>query len=83
MGGPEVIEVGVEEPSPPRTGEALVRVEAAVSVSMLVPIPDGLTFENAACLAVASLTAGGLARAWPLKGREAVVWGAVQLVECW
>ena len=43
---------------------------------MLVPIPEGLSFEDGACLPVAGLTAGGLARVWPLKGREAVVWGA-------
>src|SRR5215469_13272562 len=140
-GGPEVIEVGVEELPPLRTGEALVRVEAAglnhaetlirsanytvrlpfpyplggegsgvvvaigpgapISVgarvcwaavlgscatfvaapaSMLVPIPEGLSFEDGACLAVAGLTAGGLARVWPLKGREAVVWGAAGAV---
>jgi NADPH2:quinone reductase len=47
---------------------------------MLVPIPDSLSFEDAACLAVAGLTAGGLARVWPLKGREAVVWGAAGAV---
>jgi NADPH2:quinone reductase len=136
-GGPDVIEVGVEELPPLKAGEALVRVEAAglnhaetlirsgnyaVSVpfpyplggegsgvvvatgpevsiavgtrvcwaavigscatfltapaSMLVPIPETLTFEDGACLAVAGLTAGGLARVWPLRGREAVVWGA-------
>src|SRR5262249_27996565 len=118
-GGPEVIEIGLEELPPLRTGEVLVRVEAAglnhaetlirsgnytvrlpfpfplggegsgvvvaagpeapVSVgtrvcwaavlgscatflaapaSMLAPIPDDLSFEDAACLAVASLTAG-------------------------
>jgi len=140
-GGPEVIEVGLEELPPLKTGEALVRVEAAglnhaetlirsgnypvrlpfpfplggegsgvvvaigpdapVSVgtrvcwaavlgscatfvaaptSMLVPIPEGLSFEDAACLAVAALTAGGLARVWPLQGREAVVWGAAGAV---
>jgi NADPH2:quinone reductase len=140
-GGPEVIEVDLEELPPLRTGEVLVRVEAAglnhaetlirsgnytvrlpfpyplggegsgvvvavgpdapISVgtrvcwaavigscgtfltapaSMLVPIPDGLTFEDAACLAVASLTAGGLSRVWPLKGRQAVVWGAAGAV---
>ena len=140
-GGPEVIEVGLEELPLLKTGEALVRVEAAglnhaetlirsgnysvrlpfpyplggegsgvvvatgpeapISVgtqvcwaavigscatfmaapaSMLVPIPDGLSFEDAACLAVAGLTAGGLARVWPLKGREAVVWGAAGAV---
>jgi NADPH2:quinone reductase len=141
VGGPEVIEVGVEELPPLRTGEALVRVEAAglnhaetlirsgnytvrlpfpyplggegsgvvvaigpgapISVgtrvcwaavigscatlvtapaSMLVPIPDALSFEDGACLAVAGLTAGGLARVWPLKGRQAVVWGAAGAV---
>jgi NADPH2:quinone reductase len=140
-GGPEVIEVGLEELPPLRTGEALVRVEAVglnhaetlirsgnytvrlpfpyplggegsgvvvatgpgalISVgtrvcwaavigscatlvtapaSMLVPIPEGLSFEDGACLAVAGLTAGGLARVWPLKGREAVVWGAAGAV---
>ena len=137
VGGPEVMEIGVEELPPQRTGEALVRVEAAglnhaetlirsgnytvrlpfpyplggegsgvvvatgpqVAISvgtrvcwagvigscatfvaapapMLVPIPNGLSFEDAASLAVAGLTAGGLARVWPLQGREAVVWGA-------
>jgi NADPH2:quinone reductase len=141
VGGPEVIEVGLEELPALKTGEALVRVEAAglnhaetlirsgnyavrlpfpyplggegsgvvvaigpeaqISVgtrvcwgavigscatfvaapaSMLAPIPDSLSFEDAACLAVASLTAGGLARVWPLKGREAVVWGAAGAV---
>lgn len=48
--------------------------------SMLVPIPEGLSFEGAACLAVAGLTAGGLARVWPLKDRSAVVWGAAGAV---
>jgi len=48
--------------------------------SMLVPIPDGLSFEDSACLPVAGLTAGGLARVWPLKGRAAVVWGAAGAV---
>src|SRR5215469_1700261 len=140
-GGPEVIDVGVEKLPPLRTGEALVRVEAAglnhaetlirsgnytvrlpfpyplggegsgvvvatgpqaaISVgtrvcwgavlgscatfmtapaSLLVPIPEGLSFEDGACLAVAGLTAGGLARVWPLQGREAVVWGAAGAV---
>ena len=41
--------------------------------SMLVPIPDALSFEDAASVAVAGLTAGGLARVWPLAGRTAVV----------
>jgi len=140
-GGPEVIEVGVEELPPLKAGEALVRVEAAglnhaerlirsgnypvrlpfpyplggegsgvvvstgpeVSISvgtrvcwaavigscatfltapasMLVPLPEVLSFEDGACLAVAGLTAGGLARVWPLRGREAVVWGAAGAV---
>jgi NADPH2:quinone reductase len=48
--------------------------------SMLVPIPDGLSFEDAASLAVAALTAGGLVRVWPLAGRSAVVWGAAGVV---
>ena len=52
----------------------------AAPASMLVPIPDDLSFEDAACLAVASLTAGALARVWPLKGRAAVVWGAAGAV---
>ena len=140
-GGPEVIEVGVEEVPPLKTGEALVRVEAAglnhaetlirfgnypvrlpfpyplggegagvvvatdpgapISVgtrvcwaavlgscatfvtapaSMLGPSPEGLSFEDGACLAVAALTAGGLERVWPLQGRQAVVWGAAGAV---
>jgi NADPH:quinone reductase len=140
-GGPEVIEVGVEELAPLKVGEVLVRVEAAglnhaetlirsgnyavhlpfphavggegsgtvvatgpevtISVgtrvcwgavlgscatfvtapaSMLAPIPDVLSFEDGACLAVAGLTAGGLARVWPLKGCAAVVWGAAGAV---
>jgi NADPH2:quinone reductase len=48
--------------------------------ALLVPIPDGLSFEDGACLPVAGLTAGGLARVWPLKGRDAVVWGAAGVV---
>jgi NADPH2:quinone reductase len=140
-GGPEVIEVGIEELAPLKTGEVLVRIEAAglnhaetlirlgsyavripfphavggegsgtvmaigpevtmplgtrvcwagilgscatfinAPVSMLVPIPGGLSFEEGACLAVAGLTAGGLARVWPLEGRWAAVWGAAGAV---
>ena len=136
-GGPDVIEIGLEELPPLKPGEALIKVQAvglnhvetlirsgnytvrlpfpyslggegsgvvvatgaetsismgtrvcwatilgscstfvAAPASMLVPIPDELSFEDAACLAVASLTAGGLARVWPIKGRNAVVWGA-------
>jgi NADPH:quinone reductase len=52
----------------------------AAPASMFVPLPDGLTFEDGACLAVAALTAGGLARVWPLKGHSAVVWGAAGAV---
>ncbi len=140
-GGPEVIEVGVEDLTSPKAGEVLVRIEAAglnhaetlicsgnytvrlpfpyavggegsgtvvatgpevtvplgtwvcwgailgscatfitAPASMLVPIPDGLSFEDGACLAVAGLTAGGLARVWPLEGHAAVVWGAAGAV---
>jgi NADPH2:quinone reductase len=140
-GGPEVIELGVEDLAPLKTGEALVRVEAVglnhaetlirsgnyavrvpfpiavggegagtvvatgpgvamppgtrvcwgailgscatsliAPVSMLVPLPDDLSFEQGACLPVAGLTAGGLARVWPLEGRSAVVWGAAGAV---
>jgi NADPH2:quinone reductase len=48
--------------------------------SLLAPLPDGLSFEAGASLAVAGLTAGGLARVWPLEGRSAVVWGAAGAV---
>jgi NADPH2:quinone reductase len=48
--------------------------------SMFLPLPDSLTFEDGACLAVAGLTAGGLARVWPLQGHSAVVWGAAGTV---
>lgn len=51
-----------------------------VPASQLVPIPDGLSFEDCASLAVAGLTAGGLARVWPLKDRSALVWGAAGVV---
>jgi NADPH:quinone reductase len=47
---------------------------------LLAPIPDGLSFEDGACLAVAGLTAGGLARVWPVEDRAAVVWGAAGAV---
>jgi NADPH:quinone reductase len=140
-GGPEVIEVGVEDLAPLKAGEALVRIEAAglnhaetlirsgnyavrlpfpyalggegsgtvvatgpevtmplgtrvcwggilgscatfvtAPASMLVPLPDALSFEDGACLPVAGLTAGGLVRVWPLKGCAAVVWGAAGAV---
>ena len=140
-GGPEVIEVGVEDLAPLNPGEALVEVAAAglnhaeslirsgnyavrlpfphavggegagavvatgpeVSLAvgtrvcwaavlgscathviapafLLVPIPDGLSFEDGACLAVAGLTAGGLARVWPVAGETVVVWGAAGAV---
>jgi len=140
-GGPEVIEVGVEELPPLKNGEARVRVEFAglnhaetlirsgtypvrlpfpyplggegsgvvlatgpdvsfvagarvcwgavlgscgdlitAPASMLVPLPECLSFEDGASLPVASLTAGGLARVWPLRGHAAVVWGAAGAV---
>jgi NADPH:quinone reductase len=140
-GGPEVIEVSVEQLPQLKAGEALVRVEAAglnhaetlirsgnypvtlpfpyplggegagmvvatspdvtlavgtrvcwaavigscatfliAPASMLVPLPQALSFEAGASLAVAGLTAGGLARVWPLDGRDALVWGAAGAV---
>jgi NADPH2:quinone reductase len=48
--------------------------------SLLTPVRDGLSFEDSACVAVAGLTAGGLARVWPLEGQAAVVWGAAGAV---
>ncbi|WP_312114926.1 zinc-binding dehydrogenase [Brevibacillus reuszeri] len=48
---------------------------------MLVPLPEDLSFEAGASLAHAGLTAGGLARHWPLeKGARAVVWGGAGAV---
>ena len=141
-GGPEVIEVSIEQLPPLEAGEVLVRVEAVglnhaetlirsdsyavrlpfpfslggegagtvlatgpgvtispgtrvcwaavlgscatflvVSSSMVVAIPEDVSTEQAACVAVAGLTAGGLARVWPLqKGSTAVVWGAAGAV---
>lgn len=48
--------------------------------SMLVPLPDSLSFKQGACLPVAGLTAHGLARVWPLEAKSAVVWGAAGAV---
>jgi NADPH2:quinone reductase len=49
--------------------------------AMLVPLPDELSFEDGACLAVAGLTAGGLARVWPLsEGATAAIWAAAGAV---
>jgi NADPH:quinone reductase len=140
-GGPDVIEIGVEDLAPLKAGEVLIEIAAAglnhaetlirsgtytvrlpfphavggegagtvvakapdvslpvgarvcwaavlgscathviAPVFMLAPIPDGLSFEDGACLAVAGLTAGGLARVWPVEGRAAVVWGAAGAV---
>ena len=141
-GGPEVIEVGVEDVPVLREGEVLVRVGAVglnhvetlirsdryvvrvpfpypvggegagtvldvgpgvafrpgarvcwaailgscsthlvAPAAMLVPLPDALSFEDGACVAVAGLTAGGLARVWPLpKDSTAVVWAAAGAV---
>ena len=50
------------------------------SASMLVPIADELSFEDAATLPVACITAGGLARVWQADGRPMVVWGAAGAV---
>lgn len=141
-GGPEVIEIAVEDLPAPRDGDVLVHVEVAglnhaetlirsgsyvvrvpfpypvggegsgtvlevgpgvtlrpgarvcwagmigscatrlvAPAAMLVPLPDSLSFENGACLPVAGLTAGGLARVWPLeKGSTAAVWAAAGAV---
>jgi NADPH2:quinone reductase len=140
-GGPDVIEVGIEDLTPLKAGETLVEVAAAglnhaetlirsgsyavrlpfphavggegagtvvaagpdVSLPvgtrvcwaavlgscathviapafLLAPIPDDLSFEDGACLAVAGLTAGGLVRVWPVKDGAAVVWGAAGVV---
>jgi NADPH:quinone reductase len=140
-GGPDVIEVGLEDLVPLKAGEVLVEIAAAglnhaetlirsgtyavrlpfphavggegsgtvISIGpevslpagtrvcwgavlgscathviapafLLAPIPDGLSFEDGACLAVAGLTAGGLARVWPVEDRAAVVWGAAGAV---
>ena len=48
---------------------------------MLARIPHRLSVEEAACLAVAGLTAEGLSRVWPLdRGSTVVVWGAAGAV---
>jgi NADPH2:quinone reductase len=51
-----------------------------VPATMLTLIPAQLSFEQAASVPVAAITAGGLARVWPLDGRSAVVWGAAGAV---
>ena len=52
-----------------------------VPSSMVVAIPADLSIEQAACIAVAGLTAGGLVRVWPLqKESTVVVWGAAGAV---
>jgi NADPH2:quinone reductase len=48
--------------------------------AMLTPVPDAVSFEQAASLPVAAITAAGLARVWPLEGQTAVVWGAAGAV---
>jgi NADPH2:quinone reductase len=49
--------------------------------SLLAPVPDAVTLEQAATLAHAAVTAEGLARHWPLSPRDvAVVWGAAGAV---
>ena len=81
-----VVATGPETPIPVGTRVCWAAVMGSCATfvtapaSMLAPIPDGLSFEDAACLAVAGLTARGLARVWPLEGREAVVWGAAGAV---
>lgn len=48
---------------------------------LLTPIVDGLGFDEAGRLAHAGLTAGLLARVWPLsEGQRAVIWGAAGAV---
>jgi len=60
-------------------GSCSTRVVAPAA--MLVPLPDALSFEDGACLAVAGLTAAGLTRVWPLaEGSTAVVWAAAGAV---
>jgi NADPH:quinone reductase len=77
--GPEVaIAVGARVCWGAVLGSCATFVTAAAS--LLVPIPDSLSFEDGAMLPVAGLTAGGLARVWPLTGRTAVVWGAAGAV---
>jgi NADPH:quinone reductase len=44
--------------------------------AMLVPVPDGLSVEDAARLPSAGVTAQLLTRVWPLAGKTALVWGA-------
>ena len=49
--------------------------------SLLAPVPDAVTLEEAATLAHAAVTAEGLARHWPLSpGDVAIVWGAAGAV---
>ena len=77
--GPEVtISVGARVCWGAVLGSCATTVTAPAS--LLVPVPDTLSFEDGASLAVAGLTAGGLARVWPLKDRSAVVWGAAGAV---
>jgi NADPH2:quinone reductase len=44
--------------------------------AMLVPVPDGLSVEDAARLPSAGVTAQLLTWVWPLAGKTALVWGA-------
>jgi NADPH2:quinone reductase len=44
--------------------------------AMLIPVPDGLSAEDAARLPSAGVTAQLLTRVWPLHGKTAVIWGA-------
>jgi NADPH2:quinone reductase len=86
-GSGTVLEAGPGVPLRPgaRVGWAGILGSCATHVvapqAMLVPLPDSLSFENGACLAVAGLTAGGLSRVWPLsEGATAVVWAAAGAV---
>lgn len=47
---------------------------------LLNPVREGLGLEEAGRIAHAGMTAGALARVWPVEGRPAVVWGAAGAV---
>lgn len=46
----------------------------------LAPIPEGLTFEDAATVTHCGLTAAALTRVWPVAGERVLVWGAAGVV---
>jgi NADPH2:quinone reductase len=77
--GPEVsLEVGTRVCWGAVLGSCATLVTARAC--LLASLPPGMSFENGASLAVAALTARGLARVWPLAGKFAVVWGAAGAV---